>query len=89
MLLGILLLYYTVGSTNLIDVMSYNFDFNTSVILWFLFFIGFAVKVPLWPFHIWLPEAHVEAPTVGSMLLAGILLKLAGFGLLRFVLVPL
>lgn len=51
-----------------------------------LFFIGFAIKVPLWPFHIWLPEAHVEAPTIGSVILAGLLLKLGGYGFLRFVL---
>ena len=56
--------------------------------LWFLFFLGFAIKVPMFPVHIWLPEAHVEAPTAGSVLLAGVLLKLGTYGVLRF-LVPL
>jgi NADH-quinone oxidoreductase subunit M len=53
-------------------------------LLWIAFFISFAIKVPLWPFHTWLPDAHVEAPTSGSVILAGILLKIGGYGLLRF-----
>lgn len=48
------------------------------------FFISFAIKIPLWPFHTWLPDAHVEAPTSGSVILAGVLLKIGGYGLLRF-----
>ena len=86
MLFGIFLIYYITGTTSWIFISSYNFDRSSQLLLWFLFFIGFAVKVPLWPFHVWLPEAHVEAPTIGSMLLAGVLLKLGGYGFLRFVL---
>ena len=86
MLIGIFIIYYTVGSTGWYDSYVYNYDFKTEKILWILFFFGFAIKVPLWPFHIWLPEAHVEAPTIGSIILAAILLKLGGYGFLRFVL---
>lgn len=86
MLVGILIIYLTVGSTGWYDSYVFNYNLNTQKLLWILFFIGFAIKVPLWPFHIWLPEAHVEAPTIGSVILAGLLLKLGGYGFLRFVL---
>lgn len=86
MLIGIFIIYFTVGSTSWYSSYVYNYNIDTQKILWFLFFIGFAIKVPLWPFHIWLPEAHVEAPTIGSIILAGLLLKLGGYGFLRYVL---
>jgi len=84
MLLGILYLYTTVGTLNLEYLLSCNFSFNEEYWLWLAFFLSFASKIPMFPFHIWLPEAHVEAPTVGSVILAGILLKLGVFGFLHF-----
>jgi proton-translocating NADH-quinone oxidoreductase chain M len=87
MLIGILYIYYNLGTLNLEYIMAHKFSFNEQLFLWFAFFFSFASKIPMYPFHIWLPEAHVEAPTVGSVLLAGILLKLGVYGFLRFSLV--
>lgn len=84
MLIGILYIYNQVGTLNLEYLLAWNFTFNEQLFLWFAFFFSFASKIPMFPFHIWLPEAHVEAPTVGSVLLAGILLKLGVYGFLRF-----
>ncbi len=84
MLLSIIYIYNTVGTLNLEYLFSWEFTQLEQLILWASFFVSFASKIPMFPFHIWLPEAHVEAPTVGSVLLAGILLKLGVYGFLRF-----
>ena len=88
MLISFLIIYLHVGSTNIEIIKITEFSNNRQLILWLGFFIAFAIKVPMIPFHIWLPEAHVEAPTTGSILLAGILLKLGTYGFMRF-LIPL
>jgi len=84
MLLGILYIYSITGTLNLEIINFYFFSEKEQLFLWMSFFLSFASKIPMYPLHIWLPEAHVEAPTVGSVLLAGILLKLGVYGFLRF-----
>jgi len=84
MLVGLMYIYSITGTLNLEYLLSWNFTFEEQYWLWLAFFLSFASKIPMFPLHVWLPEAHVEAPTVGSVLLAGILLKLGVYGFLRF-----
>lgn len=86
-LVGILYIYNQVGTLNLEYLMTWEFTKSEELLLWLAFFISFASKIPMFPFHIWLPEAHVEAPTIGSVLLAGVLLKLGVYGFIRLNLV--
>jgi NADH-quinone oxidoreductase subunit M len=84
MLVAILSIYYMTGSTDLPVIMDFSIPVGAQKWLWLAFFASFAVKVPMWPVHTWLPDAHVEAPTAGSVILAGILLKMGAYGFLRF-----
>ncbi|MDC3061031.1 NADH-quinone oxidoreductase subunit M [Candidatus Pelagibacter sp.] len=84
MLVAIISIYWMTGTTDVIELYEIGIDINYQNLLWLAFFSSFAVKTPMWPVHTWLPDAHVEAPTAGSVLLAAILLKMAGYGFIRF-----
>ena len=84
MLVAIISIYWMTGTTDVIELYKLGIDPKYQNLLWLAFFSSFAVKTPMWPVHTWLPDAHVEAPTAGSVLLAAILLKMAGYGFIRF-----
>jgi len=84
MLVAIISIYWITGTTDIVELNDLGVDVKYQNLLWLAFFSSFAVKTPMWPFHTWLPDAHVEAPTAGSVLLAAILLKMAGYGFIRF-----
>ncbi|MDC3385113.1 NADH-quinone oxidoreductase subunit M [Candidatus Pelagibacter sp.] len=84
MLVAIISIYWIAGTTDVVKLYELGIDSKYQNLLWLAFFSSFAVKTPMWPVHTWLPDAHVEAPTAGSVLLAAILLKMAGYGFIRF-----
>jgi NADH-quinone oxidoreductase subunit M len=76
-------MYWQAGTTDIPTLLAHKFPANLQTWLWLAFFASFAVKMPMWPVHTWLPDAHVEAPTAGSVILAGVLLKMGGYGFIR------
>ncbi len=84
MLVAVMVIYFDAQTTDIVRLLDRRFDPDLQIWLWLAFFASFAVKVPMWPVHTWLPDAHVEAPTAGSVILAGVLLKMGAYGFLRF-----